>query len=172
MARRRAIAQHATPAQRATVHESTDTLGAPLVDPRDGDVEADASSTESRSLLAIAGNLLVEVSLPKLVSALLLLLVLPALLLGSAPLLASMWWNKFATTGIGGIGAITVLGILIAVGWFGGRKLFRLAESSFWSMNAMAIQPAYVTCREGLLHLGNRMIGAEATEQKKAQGRA
>ena len=54
MARRRAVELH-----------SADVRRAPLVDPRDGDIEADASSTESRSLLAIAGNLLVEVSLPK-----------------------------------------------------------------------------------------------------------
>src|SRR6476619_5231704 len=91
MARRRPVELHAADERRA-----------PLVDPRDGDIEADASSTESRSLLAIAGNLLVEVSLPKFVLAFLLLVVLPALLLGITPVLASVWWSKVASNGVRG----------------------------------------------------------------------
>ena len=49
----------------------------PLVDPRLGDVEDDASSTTRRSLLGIAGGLLAEISLLKLAVAWLLLIVLP-----------------------------------------------------------------------------------------------
>src|SRR3954471_24804573 len=123
MARRRAVEQHGAPARPTKLGEATGALGTPFVDPRAGNVEADASSTESRSLLAIAGNLLVEVSLPKLVLALVVLVVLPALLLGSTPLFASMWWTKFSATSVGGVGAIIALGVLIVVGWFGGRKL-------------------------------------------------
>ena len=41
--------------------------GAPIVDPRQGDVGDDAASRKQRSLLAIAGSLLVEISLPKAV---------------------------------------------------------------------------------------------------------
>ena len=40
-----------------------------LVDPRHGDIEDDAASPGQRSLLAIAGSLLVEISLPKLLLA-------------------------------------------------------------------------------------------------------
>ncbi|HEX7980005.1 MAG TPA: metallophosphoesterase [Gemmatimonadaceae bacterium] len=143
----------------------------PLVDPRDGDIEADASSTESRSLLAIAGNLLVEVSLPKFAAAFFLLVVVPALLLGITPLLATVWWNKVSANGVRGIGALAFLAFLLAVGWFGGKKLFRLVESAFWSLNAMAIQPAYVTFREGLLHLGGRLTSDAATETKEIRVR-
>ena len=50
---------------------------APLVDPRLGDVEDDASSTKRRSLLGIAGSLLAEISIPKLLTAWLFLIVLP-----------------------------------------------------------------------------------------------
>ena len=49
----------------------------PIIDPRRGDVEDDASSTERRSLLSLAGSLLVEISLPKLALAWLLRLVAP-----------------------------------------------------------------------------------------------
>jgi 3',5'-cyclic AMP phosphodiesterase CpdA len=173
VARRRAVTPlHHVDERDAALVEVTGVQRTPLVDPRDGDVEADASSTESRSLLAIAGNLLAEVSLPKFAVALVLLVVLPALLLGSAPLLATMWWNKFSSTGVGGVGAIVFLVFLLAVAWFGGRKLFRLAESSFWSLNAMAIQPAYVAFREGLLHASGRMTREGETQVRQARIRA
>ena len=55
---------------------------APLIDPRFGDVEDDASSTKRRSLLSLAGSLLAEVSLPKLLLAWTMLIVLPGILLG------------------------------------------------------------------------------------------
>ena len=41
----------------------------PIVDPRLGDIEDDASSTKRRSMLSLAGSLLVEISLPKLILA-------------------------------------------------------------------------------------------------------
>jgi len=167
MARRRAVALHTTGEHDAPLGETPAPLRTPLTDPRDGDVETDASSTESRSLLAIAGNLLAEVSLPKFGLAFCLLVVVPALVLGATPVLASVWWSKVSANGVRGFGAILVLLFLLAVGWFGGRKLFRLIESSFWSLNAMAIQPAYVAFREGLLHLGGRLTSEAATEAKE-----
>ena len=65
-----------------------------LIDPRQGDIEDDAASPGQRSLLAIAGSLLAEMSLPKLLFAWTVLLLLPAVLLGLAPLLASAWFSK------------------------------------------------------------------------------
>ena len=163
MARRRPISALHAPVERRS----------PLVDPRGGDIEADASSPDRRSLLAIAGNLLAEISLPKLAAALSLLVVLPALLLGAAPLLASVWLSKFSSTPNASVIAASVtIVILIALAWFGGRPLLRVVESSFWSLNAMAIQPVYVACREGLLHLGARATAADATEARKARARA
>ena len=49
---------------------------------------------------------------------------------------------------------------LAAIGWFGGRRLLRLAESSFWSLNALAVQPVYVIFREGLRHLAEALLPA------------
>ena len=48
----------------------------PLIDPRLGDVEDDAVSTKQRSLLAVAGSLLAEISLPKLILSWVLLKIL------------------------------------------------------------------------------------------------
>ena len=49
--------------------------------------------TKQRSLFAIAGSLLAEISLPKLILAWLLLIILPGILLGLAPLVASGWFG-------------------------------------------------------------------------------
>ena len=62
-----------------------------IIDPRFGDIEDDASSTKRRSLLSLAGSMLVEISLPKLVVAWISLLILPGLLIGLAPILISSW---------------------------------------------------------------------------------
>ena len=161
MARRHAIADY----------RPTEETHRPLVDPRDGDVETDASSTERRSLSALARSLPVEVSLPKFFFAFCLLVVFPALLLGAAPLLAGLWLSKFSSASGGWVGAIIVM-ILLAVGWFGGRRLFRIIEGTFWSLNAMAIQPGYVACREGLLHALGSRTSARATEASQARARA
>ena len=63
----------------------------PILDPRNGDIEDDASSTKRRSMLSLAGSLLAEISLPKLAIAWMLLIGFPGLLLGAAPLLVSIW---------------------------------------------------------------------------------
>jgi hypothetical protein len=78
-----------------------------LLDPRLGDVEDDVSSPKQRSLLAIAGSLLAEISLPKLVFAWIFSILLPALLLGLAPLVVTLWLLKLSKTaaqltGLGG----------------------------------------------------------------------
>jgi hypothetical protein len=54
----------------------------PLVDPRHGDIEDDASSTKSNSLLAMAGSLLGEISFAKLIVAWLILFIVPAVIVG------------------------------------------------------------------------------------------
>ena len=66
----------------------------PVLDPRLGGLEDDASSTKRRSLLALAGTLLSEITLPKLAVAWTLLVVGPALVLGLSPLVASAWVSK------------------------------------------------------------------------------
>ncbi len=54
----------------------------PIIDPRDGDIEDDASSTKQRSLFSLAGSLLAEISFPKLAVAWVLLIGLPGVALG------------------------------------------------------------------------------------------
>lgn len=131
------------------------------VDPRLGDVEDDVASTKSRSLLAIGGRLLAEISLPKLLLAWIMLIGSPALLLGAAPLLllglASEMARKFTALLVGAWSVLIFAG-LIMLAWFGGRPLLRHAEQSFWSLNALAVQPAYALVREGMRHLAGRLI--------------
>jgi len=146
----------------------------PLVDPRRGDVEDDASSTIQRSLLSIAGSLLAEISLPKLLFAWTLSIVLPAIALGLAPLLATAWLAKASGSiaDLGGPGAVLILLLVAAVGWYGWRPLFRTAEANFWSLNALAVQPGYALCREALRHLAERSLGSRFNASKLARLRA
>jgi Calcineurin-like phosphoesterase len=146
----------------------------PLIDPRRGDAEDDLSSPKQRSLLAIAGSLLAEISLPKLLFAWTFSILLPALLLGLAPLVATAWLLKLskAAAQLTGLGAVLVLVAVVALGWFGWRPLLRIAETNFWSLNALAIQPGYAFCREALRYLTERMLGTGASPAMRGRLRA
>jgi hypothetical protein len=145
--------------------------GMMLFDPRQGDAEDDGSSPKQRSLLAIAGSLLAEVSLPKLVLAWTVSILLPAVLLGSAPLVATIWFAKVSRTvaELTELGTVLMLIAVVALGWIGWRPLLRTAEVNFWSLNALAVQPGYAFCREALRHLAERMFGGNSGAA--AQGR-
>jgi len=149
----------------------------PIVDPRKGDIEDDASSTKQRSLLAIAGSLLAEISPVKLIIAWTLLMGLPALAFGLAPVLLSIWVrvaSRQAAILYTGVAPVLFLVVLGLVTWFGGRRAFRALESSFWSLNAAAVQPLYGLCRETLRHLTeHRMLARlNAEPEKVAAARA
>jgi hypothetical protein len=147
----------------------------PIVDPRCGDFEDDASSTKRRSLLALAGSLLVEISLPKLALAWFLMLVLPSLLLGLAPLAVSAWLNtvkwKFSYALVE-IWPTLLLATVVALGWFGGRPLLRIVKNSFWSLNSLAVEPIYLIVREALRYFAEKRLPSQATKAQYATMRA
>jgi hypothetical protein len=141
-----------------------------LIDPRRGDVEDDASSTKRRSLLSLAGSLLSEISLPKLALAWMLLLVLPGLVLGLSPLVASAWVSKVSgniASPYAGIWPVFLLAVLLAIGWFAGGPLFRIAERSFWALNSLVVEPCYAVCRESLQHLVEQVHPSKSNIQRR-----
>ena len=147
----------------------------PIVDPRDGDLEDDVSSTKRRSFLSLAGSLLAEISFAKLTIVWLLLIGLPALLLGAAPLLVSIWITSVLSKArimYADVWPVLLLLALAALGWFGGRRLLRLAETSFWSLNALAVQPAYILSREAFLHLADGLISPRLKKNRRYAVRA
>ena len=138
----------------------------PLIDPRLGDVEDDASSTKRRSLFAITGSLLAEISFPKLILAWIVLFLLPGLLLGLAPLIVSGWLTTLSrkvAVLFSGAWPFAVLVIAVVAGWLGGRHLLRAAEQSFWSLNAVAVQPGYALCRECMRHLMEHLFARDGS---------
>ncbi len=142
----------------------------PTIDPRRGDIEDDASSPKRRSLLSLAGSLLVEISIPKLVVAWSLLIGFPGLMLGLAPIVASIWFAKISdriASSLAEIWSAIFLAFFAGLGWFGGRRVFQLAERSFWSLNSLAVQPCYTACREALRHLLGRQLTREAGRIKR-----
>ncbi|HML28990.1 MAG TPA: metallophosphoesterase [Hyphomicrobium sp.] len=147
----------------------------PIVDPRNGDVEDDGSSTKRRTLLSLAGTLLSEVSLPKLLVAGTTLIVVPALLLGAAPLLVSIWAGAVSSKTAAiytGLLAPIVLLALLAIGWFGGKPFWRLIETNFWSLNALAVQPAYALVREAVRQIAERFMSDDADQRDRGFVRA
>ncbi|MBL8884609.1 MAG: metallophosphoesterase [Hyphomicrobium sp.] len=146
----------------------------PIVDPRNGDAEDDASSTKQRKLSSIAGSMLAEISLPKFIMAWVLLIGLPGISLGMAPLALSAWLTKFSdrAAALSGIGSLLVLTILALAGWYGLRPLFRVVESNFWALHALAIQPVYALCREGLSHAAESFLERDALEANRSRRRA
>src|SRR5258708_27523060 len=146
-----------------------------IIDPRDGDVEDDASSTKRRSLFSLAGSLLAEISLPKLVIASVLLIGLPGIMLGMTPLLVSLWISTTSSKVsaiLTGISPIVILAVLLGVAWLGFRPLLRLIENSFWSLNALGVQPAYIICREGFRHVAERLLPVDVSPAGRASVRA
>jgi hypothetical protein len=146
-----------------------------IVDPRAGDVEDDACSTKSRSLLSLAGSLLAEISLPKLAVAWVLLVIIPAMALGLVPLIASAWvagvFRKLNSP-IGGLWPILVLAILFALAWYAAGTLYRVAETGFWTLNSLVVQPGYVICRELLRHFAEALVPSERKDVQFARVRA
>jgi Calcineurin-like phosphoesterase len=132
----------------------------PILDPRRGDLENDHSATKQRSLLSIFGSLITEISLPKLLFAWTVSILLPAVLLGLAPLVLSAWVGKSWTRLVDATGMGIVLAVVVSllVAWFGWRPLFRVAEKNFWSLNALAVQPGYAFWREAMRHLIERSL--------------
>jgi hypothetical protein len=146
-----------------------------VIDPRGGDVEDDASSTKRRSLLSLAGSLLAEISLPKLILSWIMLFIVPGLLLGLAPLVASAWVSMVSrkiTSPLLGIWPALLLVAVVAVGLFGVRALFRMAESNFWSLNSLVVEPIYVACREALRHLVEKLLQSRLSRSQLATLRA
>jgi hypothetical protein len=149
-------------------------LGLRLIDPRQGDIEDDVASPGQNSLLALAGSLLVEISLPKLLFAWTMTLLLPAILLGLAPLVATAWLASVSAhiVALTEIGAALVLVAVVALGWLGWRALWRIAEDNFWSLNALVVQPAYVFGSELLRHLAERLLARDWTAVARMRLRA
>jgi hypothetical protein len=149
--------------------KSEDTSLVGLVDPRLGDLEDDVASPGQRSLLAIAGSLLVEISPAKLLFAWTVSLLLPAVLLGVAPLALTAWASTVSrqVLVLSELAGAGVLIAMIAIGWLGWRPLLRTAEISFWSLNALTVQPGYAIGREALRHLAEMLNPSTALQRAR-----
>jgi hypothetical protein len=143
-----------------------------ILDPRRGDMENDQSATKQRSLLSIFGSLLAEISLPKLLFAWTLSILLPAVLLGLAPLALTAWigksWIRLAEAT--GTGCVLVVLVSLSVAWLGWRPRFPVVEKNLWALNALAVQPGYALWREALRHLVERSFEVRSGAQLPRAG--
>jgi len=144
----------------------------PLIDPRTGDVEDDVSSLRDRSLIVAASTMLVEVSLSKLLISILIMILLPAVLLGLAPVLVSAWFSvlpRETAAFLSSTGTVVLVVAAPVVAWWGGPSLYRASERSFWSLVSLVVQPGYAFVREALRHLAERSLSPEAGPRRRAQ---
>ena len=91
------------------------------------------------------------------------------------PIVASIWINATALTLVEfsyGLVPLLLLIALAAAALLGARRAFRLAERSFWSLNALAVQPAYALCREVLSQIAERVLPRDVTSTRRAKWRA
>jgi predicted MPP superfamily phosphohydrolase len=120
-------------------------------DPRKGDVEDDASSTVSKTLLRHAAGMLVEISLPKLALAFGSLVVVPAILIGALPIAVAWYARTVAHQVAWGVYLLVALALVLiaaVVVWRFGKQVFRATEHNFWSLNAALVQPLFTGLRE------------------------
>ena len=139
----------------------------PILDPRLGDFESDHSAPKQRSFLAIAGSLVTEISLPKLVVIWTFQILAPAVLLGLAPLFLTAWIGAASSrlAEATEIGAALVVIAAAAAAVYAWRPMFRFVELNFWSLNALAVQPGYAFWREAIRHLTERSLGGRTAHQ-------
>ena len=89
------------------------------------------------------------------------MILLPAMLLGLTPLIVSGWLatlSRKVAALFSGSWPVSLLLVVVVLGWIGGRPLLRAAEQGFWSLNSVVVQPGYALCRECLRHLMERLV--------------
>lgn len=119
--------------------------------------------------------MLAEISLPKLALAWLLMLILPSIVLGLVPLAATVWLSTVKwklDRAISEIWPVVLLAAVIALGWYGGPRFLRLAKSSFWTLNSLAVEPIYLIVREIFRYLAESSLPAGATDNQYRTRRA
>ena len=101
--------------------------------------------------------------------------MVPGLLLGLAPIVFVEWLtvvtDKLASLVIG-LWSLLILASLIALGWFGWRALFRMAEKNFWALNSIVVEPSYAAFREAFRQLAERLFARNASDARRAKLRA
>ena len=145
-----------------------------FADPRDGDIEDDASSTSRHSLLSHAGTMLLDTSLPKLALALVQALVIPGLVLGAAPILA-VWFVQQVWARMSGEATLLSLLAFLALDavliWRFGPRLFRMVEREFWTLNAALVQPLFMAMREAVRQALEARLGPSPEAARLARVR-
>ena len=141
------------------------TLEKMLFDPRQGDAEDDRFKPQAEIVARDRGQLARRNQSAEACIGIDISILLPAILLGSAPLVTTIWFAKASRSvaELTGLGTALMLAAVVGLGWIGWRPLWRIAEVNFWSLNALAVQPGYAFCREALRYLGERVFSGAFT---------
>jgi hypothetical protein len=101
-----------------------------------------------------------------------LLLVVPGLLLGLAPIAISDWVRTVGQHRHARHRPLVDSGpFRSALGWFGWRTLFRLVENSFWALNSVVCSPGYAATRV-LRQIAENLFAKRGSKDQYAKIRA
>ena len=134
---------------------------APIWDLRRGDAEDNRTSPDVHGLWGVILSALLEFNYLKASISFVALLLGPALLVGLAPSVVVTYGRlKLETATMAGrspIHALVLLGVLLGVAFWLGRPLARFALKKFWNLHYTLVFPIFVTVREVVRMVAERV---------------
>jgi hypothetical protein len=142
----------------------------PIWDLRFGDADDNRTSPYGTGWKRLIFSNVLEFSYLKAVLAFLILIVIPALLIGIAPSIVLTYSHHTLATGASlgrdpTVVVFLVLAALIALPFWTGRRFATIALDIFWHLYYTLVFPIFVTLRETLRAVSERLPGAYTQER-------
>jgi 3',5'-cyclic AMP phosphodiesterase CpdA len=142
----------------------------PIWDFRQGDDDDNRMSPQKGGLRGMILSAVLEFNFVKAAVVFLILIIVPALLLGVAPSILATYgrWVFYAMTMAGRdpIRGLVLLVILLAIAFWIGRHLFRFALDTLLHLHYTLVFPLFVALREFLRAVAERLLGGSITPQR------
>jgi hypothetical protein len=147
----------------------------PIWDFRQGDDDDNRMSPQKGGLRGMLLSAILEFNFVKAAVVFLILIIVPALLLGVAPSILVTYgrWLIYAMhmTGSDPIRGLVLLIMLAAIALWIGRHLVRFAFDTLQHLHYTLVFPLFVAVRELLRAIAERLLGGSITPQRLDRGR-
>lgn len=142
----------------------------PIWDLRCGDADDNRTSPYRTGWKRLIFYNVLEFSYLKAALAFLILIAVPALLVGIAPSIILTYSRHTLGTALSAgrnptLYIFVVLAVLIVVPLFVGRRFFSIALNNFWHLHYTLVFPIFVTLRESLRTISERLPGMTHTQE-------
>lgn len=147
----------------------------PIWDFRRGDDDDNRMSPQSGGLRGMILSAALEFNFLKAAVIFLILIVIPALLLGAAPSVVATYGRLMlharTVAGTSPILGLVLLGILTVIAAWVGRRLLITVVDNFKQLHYTLVFPLFVALRELLRSIAERLLGRSVTPQQLDRGR-